>query len=137
MASNDSRNNDSFSSIKDNAMDGEATSGSSDSAVDDSGGQTRSNDQDTSDSAIPSTPCVRICRYNADFYDGAVCIGCFREAFEIQTWASSTAQEKAYTLEDALDRLDDASGGGFEGSVPREELVRQMEWHQSLAQSDE
>ena len=69
----------------------------------------------------PITPCVRICRYNADCYDGAVCIGCFREAFEIGQWASLSAPEKSYALQDAADRWQP----GYEGSVSRDELLRQ------------
>ena len=42
---------------------------------------------------VPSTPCTRICRYNADFFDGQVCIGCYREAYEIGTWTSMSPYE--------------------------------------------
>ena len=52
----------------------------------------------------PPTPCIRICRYNANIYQGQVCIGCFREAYEIGTWSSMTPLEKYYTLLDAADR---------------------------------
>jgi len=71
----------------------------------------------------PVTPCVRICRYNSEFYEGAVCIGCFRETFEIGNWASFTEEEKVYALQDALDRWD---GDAFPGSVSKEELDQQL-----------
>jgi glyoxylase I family protein len=68
------------------------------------------------------TPCTRICRYNADFYEGQVCIGCFRETFEIGTWSSMSDMERSYALLDAADR---SSEEMFEGSVAKEELLRQ------------
>mmetsp|Transcript_26702 Transcript_26702/g.55919 ORF Transcript_26702/g.55919 Transcript_26702/m.55919 type:complete len:139 (-) Transcript_26702:89-505(-) len=58
---------------------------------------------------VPITPCTRICRYNANFFDGQVCIGCFREHYEIGNWQSMDASDKYYTLLDALDRLDEAT----------------------------
>jgi len=83
---------------------------------------------------VPVTPCVRICRYNANFYDGAVCIGCFRDAYEIQTWESSTPQERVYTLEDAMDRYDQIMDNSlFPGSITREELLRQLEMQKILS----
>ena len=73
------------------------------------------------------TPCVRICRYNADFYSGAVCIGCFREAFEIGSWSSFTDQQKLYAYQDALDRCQSAEldGLSFPGSISQTELQLQ------------
>ena len=68
------------------------------------------------------TPCTRICRYNADFYGGQVCIGCFREGFEIGSWSSMSDMERSYALLDAADR---SSEEIFEGSVSKEELLRQ------------
>ena len=76
----------------------------------------------TAATEVPTTPCTRICRYNADCYDGQVCIGCFREAYEIGTWASMTDMEKAYALLDAADR---SSVQDFEGSITKDELLRQ------------
>lgn len=74
--------------------------------------------------SIPSTPCTRICRYNADFYDGQVCIGCYRDGFEISQWHAMTNIERSYALMDAADRVD--SGGiEFEGAVSQDELLRQ------------
>jgi glyoxylase I family protein len=96
---------------------------------------------------IVSTPCTRICRYNADFYNGQVCIGCFREAYEIGRWNSMTASERSMALLDAADRypdLDEEDGQReekdttiptttsqnrmkFEGSISKSELLRQAE----------
>jgi predicted Fe-S protein YdhL (DUF1289 family) len=76
----------------------------------------------TSSENIPSTPCTRICRYNAEFFDGQVCIGCFRETYEISQWSSNMSNmERSYVLLDAADRVDSA----FEGSISKEELMRQ------------
>lgn len=78
-----------------------------------------------------ATPCVRICRYNADFYDGSVCIGCFREVFEISNWASFTVDEKIYALQDALDRWQDE----YAGSISRQELEQLIRNYESIRQS--
>jgi predicted Fe-S protein YdhL (DUF1289 family) len=78
---------------------------------------------------VPCTPCTKICRYKADFYDGQVCIGCFREAFEIGTWVSFTPLEKQYALLDATDRVDDTF---VDGSIRRDELLRQAKYWQDL-----
>lgn len=40
-----------------------------------------------------ATPCVRICRYKRDFYDGLVCIGCFRETHEIAHWSTFSGKD--------------------------------------------
>ena len=72
--------------------------------------------------SIPPSPCVRICRYNADFCDGQVCIGCFRDSFEISQWSFGvTNEERSFALLDAADRADSR----FEGSISEEELLRQ------------
>ena len=60
---------------------------------------------------IPATPCNRICRYNSNFYDGQVCIGCFREAYEIEYWQSQSLMQKAMTLLDCIDRCNDNKTG--------------------------
>jgi predicted Fe-S protein YdhL (DUF1289 family) len=85
------------------------------------------------------TPCNRICRYNANVYDGEVCIGCFRDGYEISQWSRMTADEKACALEDAADRLaaitmsssstrtSEGFGAGLGGSVSENELRRQAE----------
>lgn len=72
---------------------------------------------------------MKICRDKADFYDGQVCIGCFREAFEIGTWASFTSLEKQYALLDATDRVDDTF---VDGRIRRDELLRQAKYWQDL-----
>ena len=46
------------------------------------------------DGSVPVTPCNRICRYNAKHFGGEVCIGCFRETYEISSWGSMDATEK-------------------------------------------
>ena len=86
----------------------------------------------TSPSAGVITPCVRICRYNADCYDGAVCIGCFRDGFEIGQWASMSPLERSYALQDAADRWQP----GYEGSVSKEALVQQAQYWEEQADSE-
>mmetsp|Transcript_3988 Transcript_3988/g.6678 ORF Transcript_3988/g.6678 Transcript_3988/m.6678 type:complete len:114 (+) Transcript_3988:57-398(+) len=83
---------------------------------------------------IPSTPCTRICRYNADFYDGQVCIGCYRDTFEISQWSSMSNVERSYALLDAADRIgDDGSLSSYEGAVSKEELLKQAKcWGEEL-----
>ena len=39
------------------------------------------------------SPCVKICKYKKDFMDGNVCIGCFREQFEITNWVKMSNSE--------------------------------------------
>ncbi|KAL3774485.1 hypothetical protein ACHAW5_000683 [Stephanodiscus triporus] len=89
-------------------------------------------------SGVPVSPCIRICRYNSAFYDGQVCIGCFREAYEIGMWQSMTSQQKSMTLLDAIDRCldDDCSMGGiFDGAITMEELKQQFVYWSDLADS--
>jgi len=80
---------------------------------------------------VPMSPCNRICRYNSSFYDGQVCIGCFREAYEIEMWQSMTPMQKSMTLMDAIDRCsedyhdDDARIESYDGAITMEELTRQ------------
>lgn len=87
------------------------------------------------DSSIRPTPCVRICRYNASFFNGQVCIGCFRETHEISNWCTMNAKEKAYALEDALDRLTSCSLA-LDGSISRNELVQQAQAWFDMSQSE-
>lgn len=75
------------------------------------------------------TPCVRVCRYNADCYEGAVCVGCFREAYEIANWASLTPKERAFALQDAADRWEE----GYPGSITKEELLNQASMWEELS----
>lgn len=84
------------------------------------------------DIAVSSTPCVRICRYNSSFHDGQVCIGCYREAYEIQEWASMSAVEKSFTLIDAMDRCEN-SEGTFEGAISKDELVKQYQYWEEIS----
>lgn len=86
--------------------------------------------------SIPVTPCNRICRYNNSFYNGQVCIGCFREEYEIKMWQSMTAAEKSLTLLDQIDRCIDeekSNGGSYDGAVTVEELKRQYNHWATLA----
>ena len=32
------------------------------------------------------SPCVKVCKYDQNFMDEMVCIGCFRERSEITNW---------------------------------------------------
>lgn len=85
--------------------------------------------------SVPASPCNRICRYNSAFYDGMVCIGCFREAYEIQTWNSMTNMQKSMTLLDAIDRCSDESMGyTFDGAVTLDELNHQCLYWSNLAE---
>ena len=97
---------------------------------------------------LPPTPCQRICRYNANFYDGQICIGCYREGYEIGHWVSMSPQEKSWALYDAAERVpthhdehdDDEHEGNvnkhvFGGAISRNELERQAQaWEESLSQ---
>eukprot|EP00979_Chaetoceros_neogracilis_P011017 scaffold2653_cov242-Chaetoceros_neogracile.AAC.3 len=76
-----------------------------------------------SQSQVKPTPCNRICRYNSNFFDGEVCIGCFRDTHEISNWVSMTSSEKSYALEDAAGRSTMATT--FDGAISEEELRRQ------------
>ena len=51
-----------------------------------------------------ASPCVKICKYKKDFMDGNVCIGCFREQFEIANWVKMSNSEKQLAIEDAKER---------------------------------
>ena len=50
------------------------------------------------------SPCVKICKYDDKFMDGMVCIGCFREQYEITNWLKMTAAEKKQVLIDIEER---------------------------------
>jgi predicted Fe-S protein YdhL (DUF1289 family) len=88
----------------------------------------------------PPTPCTRICRYNANCYDGKVCIGCFRDTHDIAQWSSMSPFEKMFSLEDAADRCRDLSEIGrdtdscFEGGISEAALRDQAKlwgaWNQ-------
>ena len=53
------------------------------------------------------SPCVKICKYKKDFMDGNVCIGCFREQFEITNWLRMSDEEKALALKDGNERREE------------------------------
>lgn len=84
---------------------------------------------------VPVTPCTRICRYNADFFDGQVCIGCYRETFEIGTWESMSASQKYMALLDAIDRWKDSATAELDGSISLDDLKRQAEYWKVLSTS--
>lgn len=50
------------------------------------------------------SPCEKICKYKKDFMDGKVCIGCFREQFEITNWVKMSNSEKQLVIEDTKER---------------------------------
>lgn len=106
----------------------------SDSSVTD---EKRNNEGERSfaDASTPVTPCNRICRYNNSFYNGQVCIGCFREEYEIKIWQSMSAAEKSLTLLDQIDRCLDVekSGVSYDGAVTVEELKKQYSYWSELA----
>ncbi|KAJ1482469.1 hypothetical protein T484DRAFT_1952165 [Baffinella frigidus] len=55
-------------------------------------------------SAGGQNPCVRICRYKAAVADGQVCIGCFRDQYEIANWSKLSEQDRKLALQDVADR---------------------------------
>ena len=104
---------------------------------------------------VPSTPCVRICRYNSNFYNRQVCIGCYREVYEIGTWQGMTKNQKSLTLLDCIERCSTTTNvvviegggerrqqqhesGGFHGAITIEELTRQyMYWSEGDVHDDD
>ena len=98
---------------------------------------TPSDDLAVEDQPVPVTPCTRICRYNSNVFDGKVCIGCFRETFEIGNWQSLSPTEKHYALLDAADRLEAVvESKTLEESdigTSREDLLLQAEFWKSLS----
>jgi len=54
--------------------------------------------------AYISSPCIKICKYKKDFMAGKVCIGCFREQFEITNWVKMNNSEKLLVIEDTKER---------------------------------
>ena len=96
-----------------------------------------SNPAQKSTPAVPLTPCTRICRYNSKVFGGQVCIGCFRETYEIGRWQSMSKNEKYYALLDAADRHEElqcmGNGNDVTTNVSREELMRQAEFWKSQA----
>ena len=78
---------------------------------------------------------VRCPRYHPNVFDGKVCLGCFRDDYEIANWGKFSCEEKAYALEDACDRLqaaelvkdneDESEHQHREETISVEELQRQ------------
>jgi glyoxylase I family protein len=106
--------------------------------MDDKGATTTASTDETNRVPVPLTPCTRMCRYNADFFGGQVCIGCYREAFEIGTWGSMSPSQKYIALLDAIDRRDEntASKGSslaLDGSISLDELKRQADYWKELS----
>jgi predicted Fe-S protein YdhL (DUF1289 family) len=84
--------------------------------------------QPNNDPSFRSTPCVRLCRYNSNFFNGQVCIGCFRETYEISQWSSLDNREKACALQDAFDRWQCSSSfATLDGSITGDELMQQAD----------
>ena len=50
------------------------------------------------------SPCVKICKYDSKFMNGMVCIGCFREQYEITNWLRLSPDEKKQALIDIEER---------------------------------
>ena len=48
--------------------------------------------------------CVSICKYDPNFLNGQVCIGCFREQHEIINWHKMSIKEKKVAQEDIIKR---------------------------------
>ena len=38
--------------------------------------------------------CISICKYDPHFLNGHVCIGCFREQYEIRNWHKMSKRER-------------------------------------------
>jgi len=50
------------------------------------------------------SPCVKICKYDDNFMNGIVCIGCFREQHEITNWLRMSEKEKQLAYIDIKNR---------------------------------
>ena len=48
--------------------------------------------------------CISICKYNPNFLNGQVCIGCFREQHEIRNWYKMSERERQAVVKDVLIR---------------------------------
>jgi predicted Fe-S protein YdhL (DUF1289 family) len=89
--------------------------------------------------AVPVTPCTRICRYHSKVFDGQVCIGCYRETYEIGNWQRMKSVEKYYALLDAVGRFDETITShdtkDTSNSI-RDDLVRQAEYWKEKATTE-
>ena len=56
------------------------------------------------DNSTVLSPCVKVCKYDKNFMDGMVCIGCFREQYEITSWTSMSTNQKKEVIEDSKER---------------------------------
>ena len=56
------------------------------------------------DNSTVSSPCVKVCTYDKNFMDGMVCVGCFREQYEITSWTSMSTNQKKEVIEDSKER---------------------------------
>ena len=56
------------------------------------------------DNSTVSSPCVKVCKYDKNFMDGMVCVGCFREQYEITSWTSMSTNQKKEVIEDSKER---------------------------------
>ena len=48
--------------------------------------------------------CISICKYNSNFLNGEVCIGCFREQHEIRNWHKMSSSERKTVEKDIFIR---------------------------------
>lgn len=141
--SGDNDNNSATTKHKDNIKTSKSIpeSAVADNKESNGGGRSSSDASTNSEQAtlVPITPCNRICRYNKSFYNGQVCIGCFREEYEIKMWQSMTTSEKSLTLLDQIDRCRDEEkiNGSFDGAVTVAELTKQYNYWAELAKESE
>ena len=48
--------------------------------------------------------CISICKYDLNFFKGQVCIGCFREQYEIMNWHKMSQEERKTAEKDIFIR---------------------------------
>ena len=48
--------------------------------------------------------CISICKYDRNFFEGQVCIGCFREQYEIRNWHKMSQEERKAAEKDIFIR---------------------------------
>ena len=48
--------------------------------------------------------CISICKYDQNFFEGQVCIGCFREQYEIMNWHKMSKEERKAAEKDIMIR---------------------------------
>ena len=91
----------------------------------------------------PPDPCLSVdCpSYDSGVFDGRVCLGCFRDDYEIDHWDRLSFAEKAYALEDAFDRaqsveIPEDKSKLREGAIPVEDLKFQASLWRTLAEKE-